>query len=75
MNRQDIKELVLLISKLSKYYKQNRNFLQILIFYRKSRVIAAADFPRFARRYVTKIATVWSILFGLQQKVIHTLKK
>ena len=38
MNRQDIKELVLLISKLSKYYKQNRNFLQILIFYRKSRV-------------------------------------
>ena len=32
MNRQDNKELVLLIPKLRKYYKKNGNFLQILIF-------------------------------------------
>ena len=61
MNKQDNKELLLLIPKLRKYYKNNGNFLKILIFYRKSLVIAGADFLRFAWRYVTKIATVWSI--------------
>ena len=44
MNRQDNEELVLLMPKLRNYYKNNGNFCKMLIFYHKSRVIAAADF-------------------------------